>query len=122
MDSCIVIALIATLGTWLVTALGAATVVFFTSPRVKVLNLMLGFSAGVMIAASFWSLLDPAIARAEQLPGLPAWFVATIGFLTGALFLWASDKLVSRSLGKVESGGVRRIILLVLSITIHNIP
>ena len=53
MDSFIVMALIATLGTWLVTALGAATVVFFTSPRVKVLNLMLGFSAGVMIAASF---------------------------------------------------------------------
>ena len=64
MDSFIVMALIATLGTWLVTALGAATVVFFASPRVKVLNLMLGFSAGVMIAASFWSLLDPAIARA----------------------------------------------------------
>ena len=122
MDSFIVMALIATLGTWLVTALGAATVVFFTSPRVKVLNLMLGFSAGVMIAASFWSLLEPAIARAELLPGPPAWFVATMGFLTGALFLWASDKLVSRSLGRVESGGVRRIILLVLSITIHNIP
>ena len=122
MDSFIVMALIATLGTWLVTALGAATVVFFTSPRVKVLNLMLGFSAGVMIAASFWSLLEPAIARAELLPGPPAWFVATMGFLTGALFLWASDKLVSRSLGRVESGGVRRIILLVLPITIHNIP
>ena len=122
MDSFVLLALVATLGTWFVTALGAATVVFFTSPRPKVLNLMLGFSAGVMIAASFWSLLEPAISRAEQLPGLPAWFVATVGFLTGALFLWASDKLVSRSLGKVERDGVRRIILLVLSITIHNIP
>ena len=122
MDSFVLLALVATLGTWFVTALGAATVVFFTSPRPKVLNLMLGFSAGVMIAASFWSLLEPAISRAAQLPGLPAWFVATVGFLTGALFLWASDKLVSRSLGKVERGGVRRIILLVLSITIHNIP
>ena len=122
MDSFVIMALIATLGTWLVTALGAATVVFFTSPRPKLLNMMLGFSAGVMIAASFWSLLEPAIARAEQQPGLPAWFIATAGFLTGALFLWASDKLVSRSLGKVESGGKRRIILLVLSITLHNIP
>ena len=122
MESFIVMALIATLGTWLVTALGAATVVFFTSPRLKALNLMLGFSAGVMIAASFWSLLEPAIARAERMPGLPAWLVATVGFLTGALFLWASDKLVSRALGKVERDGVRRIILLVLSITIHNIP
>ena len=122
MDSFVLMAFVATLGTWLVTALGAATVVFFTSPRLKALNLMLGFSAGVMIAASFWSLLEPAIARAERMPGLPAWLVATAGFLTGALFLWASDKLVSRALGKVERDGVRRIILLVLSITIHNIP
>ena len=122
MDSFVLMAFVATLGTWFVTALGAATVVFFTSPRLKALNLMLGFSAGVMIAASFWSLLEPAIARAEQMPGPPAWLVATAGFLTGALFLWASDKLVSRALGKVERDGVRRIILLVLSITIHNIP
>ena len=122
MDSYVLMAFVATLGTWFVTALGAATVVFFTSPRLKALNLMLGFSAGVMIAASFWSLLEPAIARAERMPGLPAWLVATAGFLTGALFLWASDKLVSRALGKVERDGVRRIILLVLSITIHNIP
>ena len=122
MDTFVTMALIATLGTWLVTALGAATVVFFSSPRVRTLNLMLGFSAGVMIAASFWSLLEPAIARAEQMPGVPAWLVATAGFLTGALFLWGSDKLVSRALGGVESGGKRRIILLVLSITLHNIP
>lgn len=122
MDSFVFMAFVATLGTWFVTALGAAMVVFFTSPRVKVLNLMLGFSAGVMIAASFWSLLEPAIARAEQMPGPPAWLIATAGFLTGALFLWASDKLVSRALGRVERDGVRRIILLVLSITIHNIP
>ena len=122
MDSFVLMAFVATLGTWFVTALGAATVVFFTSPRLKALNLMLGFSAGVMIAASFWSLLEPAIARAERMPGLPAWLVATAGFLTGALFLWASDKLVSRALGKVERDGVRRIILLVLSITIPNIP
>ena len=122
MNSFVLMAFVATLGTWFVTALGAATVVFFTSPRLKALNLMLGFSAGVMIAASFWSLLEPAIARAERMPGLPAWLVATVGFLTGALFLWASDKLVSRALGRVERDGVRRIILLVLSITIHNIP
>ena len=122
MNSFVLMAFVATLGTWFVTALGAATVVFFTSPRVRVLNLMLGFSAGVMIAASFWSLLEPAIARAAQMPGLPAWLIATAGLLTGALFLWASDKLVSRALGRVERDGVRRIILLVLSITIHNIP
>ena len=122
MEAYIWMALAATLGTWLVTALGAATVVFFSSPKAKTLDLMLGFSAGVMIAASFWSLLEPAIAQAERLPGLPAWLVATVGFLTGALFLWGSDKLVSRALRKVETGGRKRVILLVLSITLHNIP
>ena len=122
MEACIWMALAATFGTWLVTALGAATVVFFSSPKEKTLNLMLGFSAGVMIAASFWSLLEPAIAQAERLPGLPAWLVATAGFLIGALFLWGSDKLVSRALGQVEVGGKKRVILLVLSITLHNIP
>ena len=122
MEACIWMALAATFGTWLVTALGAATVVFFSSPKEKTLNLMLGFSAGVMIAASFWSLLEPAIAQAERLPGLPAWLVATAGFLIGALFLWGSDKLVSRALGQVEAGGKKRVILLVLSITLHNIP
>lgn len=122
METFVIMALIATLGTWLVTALGAATVVFFSSARPRVLNLMLGFSAGVMIAASFWSLLEPAIDRAEQLPGAPAWLVAAAGFLAGALFLWGSDKLVTRALHRVESGGKRRVILLVLSITLHNIP
>ncbi|MBD8989855.1 MAG: ZIP family metal transporter, partial [Clostridiales bacterium] len=60
--------------------------------------------------------------QAESLPGLPAWLVATAGFLIGALFLWGSDKLVSRALGQVEAGGMKRVILLVLSITLHNIP
>ena len=60
MEHYVWLALAATLGTWFVTALGAATVVFFKSPSAKALNLMLGFSAGVMIAASFWSLLQPA--------------------------------------------------------------
>lgn len=65
MNDIVFYALLATLGTWLVTALGAATVVLFKSPNPKILNLMLGFAAGVMIAASFWSLLQPAIERAE---------------------------------------------------------
>ena len=87
MNSLVLMALIATLGTWLVTALGAATVVFFKSPNPKALNLMLGFAAGVMIAASFWSLLQPAIERAEASSNLPAYFVATVGFLFGACFM-----------------------------------
>ena len=68
MEHYVWLALVATLGTWFVTALGAATVVFFKSPSAKALNLMLGFSSGVMIAASFWSLLAPSIEMAEGGP------------------------------------------------------
>lgn len=128
MNTTVLLALLATLGTWAVTALGAATVAFFKSPNPRILNLMLGFAAGVMIAASFWSLLQPAIERAEQSEGLPAFFVATAGFLCGALFMWGSDKIVSLAQTKVSSASGRpserlnRIIMLVLSITLHNIP
>ena len=128
MNHYVMMALAATLGTWLVTALGAAVVLFFRSPSRKAMNSMLGFAAGVMIAASFWSLLEPAIARAESGSRLPAWLVATGGFLLGATFLWASDKAVTRARGRTESGKtepahrMNRIILLVLSITLHNIP
>ncbi len=127
MNTIVLMALAATLGTWLVTALGAATVVFFKSPDPKILNLMLGFASGVMIAASFWSLLQPAIERAEA-AGNPAWLVATAGFLSGAAFMWISDKVVSLARGRANDarGGpgerLGRIIMLVLSITLHNIP
>ncbi|MBR1972411.1 MAG: ZIP family metal transporter [Oscillospiraceae bacterium] len=128
MENFVMMALAATLGTWFVTALGAATVVFFTSPKPKILNLMLGFASGVMIAASFWSLLQPAIERAEATSDLPAYLVATAGFLLGALFLWASDKVVSFARRKADSTQgmpnerLHRIIMLILSITLHNIP
>ncbi len=128
MDATVLMALIATLGTWFVTALGAATVVFFKSPNPKALNLMLGFASGVMIAASFWSLLQPAIERAEATSTLPAYFVATAGFLFGAFFMWGSDKIVTRTQRKVSStqgsptSRFGKIIMLILSITLHNIP
>lgn len=128
MDNYILMALLATLGTWLITALGAATVVFFSTPNPKILNLMLGFASGVMIAASFWSLLQPAIERAESIDGLPAYLVATIGFLLGAGFMWASDKIVTRATSRAnnttgqKNEKLNRIIMLVLSITLHNIP
>ena len=83
---------------------------------------MLGFASGVMIAASFWSLPQSAIERAEAAGGTPAWLVATAGFLFGALFMWASDKAVSVSRLRIGSGNLKRIIMLVLSITLHNIP
>ena len=127
MDCVVLSALCATCGTWLVTALGAATVLFFRKPNRRVLNLMLGFAAGVMIAASFWSLLQPAIEQAEQQNSLPAWLIATGGFLCGAVFLWASDRAVTYA--RTRQGGdsapsdrLNRMILLILSITLHNIP
>jgi ZIP family zinc transporter len=121
-------ALIATLFTWIMTALGAGLVFFFKSIKRKVLDAMLGFAAGVMIAASYWSLLAPAIEMAEE-SHLPAWMPATFGFLMGGGFLWIIDKLLPHlhpGFPKEEAEGVstswRRSILLVLAITIHNIP
>ncbi len=128
MDEFVLMALFATLGTWFVTALGSAMVVFFKSPKAKYLNLMLGFASGVMIAASFWSLLAPAIERAQISSKLPAYLVATTGFLLGALFMWGSDKIVSFTRKRANSiqgksdEKISRIIMLILSITLHNIP
>ena len=123
MENPIVWALIATLGTWAVTAAGAATVFLFRRPSPEAMNRMLGFSAGVMIAASFWSLLQPAIARAAEQDGLPPWLVATLGFLLGAVFLWASDRVVTRASSRPGRGsGTNHVVLLILAITLHNIP
>ncbi len=121
-------ALIATLFTWFVTALGAALVFFFKTINRKVLDGMLGFAAGVMIAASYWSLLAPAIEMAEE-SSLPAWIPATTGFLLGGLFLYISDKMIPHlhlgfPMGEAEGPKTswHRSILLVLAITLHNIP
>jgi len=121
-------ALIATLFTWFVTALGAALVFFFKTINRKVLDGMLGFAAGVMIAASYWSLLAPAIEMAEE-SSLPAWIPATVGFLLGGVFLYIADKIIPHlHLGfpMDEAEGPKtswhRSILLVLAITLHNIP
>lgn len=128
MNNAVVMALIATVGTWLVTALGAAVVIFLKNTNQKLLNLMLGFAAGVMIAASFWSLLEPAIERAEIYLNIPAWLVVTTGFICGALFMWGSDKAVTCARRRISAekqdsaDGINRIIMLVLSITLHNIP
>lgn len=128
MNEFVFMAMAATAGTWLVTALGAATVVFFKTPNPKALNVMLGFASGVMIAASFWSLLQPAIESAEETSSLPPYLVVTAGFLCGALFMWASDKVVTFAGKRANSEQGRpderfnRMIMLLLSITIHNIP
>ena len=85
-------ALLATLFTWGVTAAGAAVVFFFRSFKLTVLDTMLGFAAGVMIAASFWSLLAPAIELAEEINGVPAWIPAAVGFMLGGGSLWLLNK------------------------------
>lgn len=86
-------ALIATTFTWAMTALGAAAVFVFKEPSRRMLDGMLGFAAGVMIAASFWSLLVPAV-EASRGGRIPEWVPATVGFLIGALFLWGIDKVL----------------------------
>jgi len=121
-------ALVATMFTWFLTALGAGLVFFFKTINRKVLDGMLGFAAGVMIAASYWSLLAPAIEMAEG-GSLPAWVPATVGFLSGGGFLWIIDKILPHlHLGfpLEEAEGIKtswhRSVLLVLAITLHNIP
>ncbi|MGW8187776.1 MAG: ZIP family metal transporter, partial [Desulfobacterales bacterium] len=121
-------AFIATLFTWFLTALGAGLVFFFRTINRKLLDAMLGFAAGVMIAASYWSLLAPAIEMAEESGG-SSWVPATVGFLAGGVFLWLIDKILPHlhvGFPMEEAEGIstswRRSVLLVLAITIHNIP
>ena len=87
-------AFIATCFTWFVTALGAATVFYFKQVNRKLLDGMLGFAAGVMIAASYWSLLAPAIQMTRETNDAPAWFPAAIGFLAGGAFIRVIDQFL----------------------------
>ena len=122
-------ALIATTFTWLVTAAGASLVFFFKTMHRGVLDGMLGFTGGVMVAASFWSLLMPSIEMSEKYFPDMAWMPAAVGFLLGALFLFFLDKWMPHlhiNFSENESEGVKtqlhRTTLLVLAITLHNIP
>jgi len=121
-------ALVATIFTWLMTALGAGMVFFTKEVNRKLLDAMLGFSGGVMIAASYWSLLAPAIEISESM-NVPPWLPPAVGFLLGGVFLWGIDRILPHlHLGfpMEEAEGIKtnlkRTTLLVLAITIHNIP
>ena len=122
-------ALIATCFTWFVTAAGASLVFFFKTMNRGVLDPMLGFTGGVMVAASFWSLLNPAIEMSERLyPSMP-WMPAAVGFFLGAMFLYFLDKLTPHlhiNFGVEEKEGTKsklhKTTLLILAITLHNIP
>ena len=120
-------ALIATVFTWMVTALGAAIVVFFKKINKNVMDALLGFAAGVMIAASVWSLLIPSINAAESTFGSWSWVPATIGFLLGGVFLVLLDHLLPHfhpGTGHEEGPHVKvhKSTRLFLAVTIHNIP
>ena len=112
----IIQALLATLFTYFITALGASIVLFIKKLNKNFLDAMLGFAAGIMIAASFFSLILPAIDMSNNLKLIP-WLVISIGFLGGGLLLFIGDKLFDKF-----SSTNKRTIMLMFSITLHNIP
>lgn len=115
-------ALIATLFTWGITALGASVVFLFKRVNKTTLDAMLGLSAGVMIAATFWSLLSPAIEMAIELEMI-AWLVVALGFLSGGLLLYLGDKIFDKLTPKKRKNhSFKRSLMLIFSITLHNIP
>ena len=122
-------ALLATLFTWGVTALGAAVVFFFKTFNQRILDAMMGFAAGVMIAASFWSLLAPSLSMAEELGYRAIWLPALVGLLSGGAFLALVDKTLphlhpgfAKEQSEWPKTNWQRGSLLVLAITLHNIP
>lgn len=120
----ITLSLIATIFTWSITALGASLVFFFKKINRNIMDAMLGFAAGVMIAASFWSLLSPGISLAEELDKC-AFLVAAIGFMSGGVILYIGDKICKHFMNKYQKENkesFKRSIMLITSITLHNIP
>ena len=122
----IIQALMGTLFTWGVTALGSSMVFFTKEVSRNLLNGLLGFASGVMIAASYWSLLAPAIELSQDL-AVPSWLPAVSGFLLGGVFLFAVDKLLPHlHMSQTEPEGPKtswqRSVLLITAITLHNIP
>ncbi|MDO4515861.1 MAG: ZIP family metal transporter [Bacillota bacterium] len=124
-------ALLATLITWGITALGAAVVFFIRKPNRNFMDAMLGLAGGVMVAASFWSLLSPSIEMSGEL-GLNPWLIALVGFLGGGVLLFLGDRFFTRLQARralltqiglsVDPRGRKRSALLLFSITLHNIP
>jgi len=116
----ILLAFLATIFTWMITALGASIVFFFKKVNKTILDCMLSIAAGVMIAASFWSLLSPSIEMAENL-GMNKIIMPTLGFISGGLLLVISDKIFQKKSNTI-SDKKKRIFMLIFSITMHNIP
>lgn len=116
-------ALLATIFTWLITAIGASLVFFMKKINKTFMDGMLGFAAGVMISASFFSLLSPAIDMATSL-NINVWLILTLGFFSGGLLLFISDNIYKHYNKKYskKSDSFKRCLMLIFSITLHNIP
>ena len=113
---------LATMFTYAVTVLGASLVFFIKRMNQKVMDVMMGFAAGVMIAASYWSLLEPAIAQVEEQGGNAA-LTAAAGFLLGGMFIMVSDiVLAKKQCSQARGNEWRRCVLLTTAVTLHNIP
>lgn len=118
----ILLAFFATLFTYFLTMLGASVVFFFKDVNQKFMDGMLSFGAGVMIAASFFSLLEPALIKAEEMNQI-GWLVVTIGFICGGILVILADKFLSLILKKKNhEASLKRNILLTFAVTLHNIP
>lgn len=125
----VLLALLATIFTYSITLLGASLVFFFKNVKKNVMDAMLGFAAGVMIAASFFSLLQPAMEMAINIKMIP-WLITFIGFISGGLLLFIGDKLFTHFDKKIaknkkeekERKSFKRCLMLIFSITLHNIP
>lgn len=115
-----ILALFATLFTWFITMLGSSMVFFFKKINKNIMDASLGIAAGIMMSASFWSLLNPAITNAIELKQRP-WVVVSIGFLLGGLFIFITDKIFQKKI-KRKNRNEKRLFLMILSITMHNIP
>ena len=125
----ILLAFLATLFTYSVTLIGASIVFLFKKVKKNIMDAMLGFAAGIMIAASFFSLLEPSLKMAESLKMIP-WIVTTVGFISGGLLLFIGDRIFTKIDKKISKNkdennktkSLKRCIMLILSITLHNIP
>ena len=128
-QSPILLAFFATLFTYSITVIGASIVFLFKKVQKNIMDAMLGFAAGIMIAASFFSLIEPALKMAESLKMIP-WIVVTIGFISGGLLLFIGDRIFTKIDKKISKNkdennktkSLKRCIMLILSITLHNIP
>lgn len=108
--------------TWAITALGAAVVFLFKKVNKNIMDGMLGFASGVMLAATFWSLLTPALEMSVNLNLIP-WLVVSIGVIMGGLLLFLGDKIYNFiSKKNQKESHLKRSLMLIISITLHNIP